>query len=477
MRVSVRSPQVWSPSRLAAVLTLVSVSVGGLPDSASAAPGDQLWVTSYNAPANDVDEANAVVVSPDASKVFVTGYSKGSTSRYDYATVAYDAPTGAELWAKRFNGRANKSDVASAVGVSPDGSEVFVTGYSKGSTGDYATVAYDGSTGAELWVKRYNGSANGFDAAYALGVSPDGSAVFVTGYSGRLGGLTSLNYATLAYNASTGAELWVKRYNGPANSLDHAYALAASPDGSAVFVTGYSYGLTSEQDYATVAYDASTGAELWVRRYNGPGNSHDKASALGVSPDGSKVFVTGYSKGSSSGADYGTVAYEATTGVQVWVRRYNGPISGADYANALGVSPDGSEVFVTGQSPGSTSEFDYATVAYDASTGVYRWAKRYNGPGNADDVAKAVGVSSDASEIFVTGRSEGSTSRADYATVAYVASTGAKLWLERYNGPAHRTDYANALGVSPDGSEVFVTGFSAGATNGWDYATVAYSVA
>jgi hypothetical protein len=50
---------------------------------------------------------------------------------------------------------------------------------------------------------------------------------------------------------------------------------------------------------------ATPGANLWVKRYKGPGNSSDIARALGASPDGSKVFVTG-----DSGAgfpDYATV--------------------------------------------------------------------------------------------------------------------------------------------------------------------------
>ena len=61
-----------------------------------------------------------------------------------------------------------------------------------------------------------------------------------------------------------------------------------------------------------------------MKRYNGPGNGDDVAYALGVSPDGSKVFVTGRSTGSTS-ADYATVAYDASSGTQLWVKRYNGP--------------------------------------------------------------------------------------------------------------------------------------------------------
>jgi outer membrane protein assembly factor BamB len=71
--------------------------------------------------------------------------------------VAYDATTGAVLWARRYKGPADQDDNATGVGVSPDGRTVFVIGDSWGTYPDYATVAYDASTGAALWVSRYNG--------------------------------------------------------------------------------------------------------------------------------------------------------------------------------------------------------------------------------------------------------------------------------------------------------------------------------
>jgi DNA-binding beta-propeller fold protein YncE len=88
---------------------------------------------------------------------------------------------------------------------------------------------------------------------------------------------------------------------------------------------------------------------------------------VAVSPDGSRVFVTGYSAGSVSYNDYATVAYDAPTGKEVWARRYNGPANGLDAANSIAVSPDGSRVFVTGSSSGSNGYGDYATIAYSAS--------------------------------------------------------------------------------------------------------------
>lgn len=60
-------------------------------------------------------------------------------------------------------------------------------------------------------------------------------------------------------------------YNGRVNSQDFASSMALSPDGSRVFVTGKSDGgRTTSDDYATVAYSAASGKRLGVSRYNDP---------------------------------------------------------------------------------------------------------------------------------------------------------------------------------------------------------------
>jgi hypothetical protein len=445
---------------------------------AVALPGAQLWASRYSGPAKLYDEANALAVSPDGTKVFSTGFSRSSPSDNDYATVASDAATGAKLWAARFDGGAHLDDQAEGIVVDPDGSTVFVTGRSQGGVDyAYATVAYDATSGAVMWSKRYDGPDDSGSEARSIGVSPDGSMVFVSGAS--YGSTTSIDYATVAYETSTGAKVWARRYNGPLNSHDEANALGVSPEGSSVFVTGYSYGLAQRADYATVGYDASTGARLWVSRYAEPSNENEEplgARAIVVSPDSSSVFVTGRNRSNTTANDYATVAYEASTGSQLWARRYDGPGAVShDAASALGVSPDGSSVFVTGSSSGSTGRSDHATVAYVASTGTTLWVKRYNGTGDGYDFAEALGVSPDGSGVFVTGSSLGATTGDDFTTVAYNASIGTRLWVTSYDGPLHSADGARSLGVSPDGSRVFVTGYSYGSTSTQDYATVAYA--
>jgi Tol biopolymer transport system component len=192
--------------------------------------------------------------------------------------------------------------------------------------------------------------------------------------------------------------------------------MAASQDGS---VGSRVRGSPTRVDYITVAYSASTGAKLWARRYNGPANDGGGALALGVSPDGSKVYVTGGSDGSDGLGDYVTVAYDASTGARLWVTRYNGPADDEDGAHALGVSRDGSKVFVTGSS-GAAGAADYATVAYDASTGAKLWDELFQRAGGRQRQRLRPGRGSRrGAKVVVTGSSQGSTRGADYATLAY----------------------------------------------------------
>src|SRR5262245_52539498 len=79
--------------------------------------------------------------------------------------------------------------------------------------------------------------------------------------------------------------------------------------------------------------DAQGGVPLWTNRYNGPGYGGDSASAIAVDSSGN-VFVTGESVGSGTGYDYATIKY-SNTGVPLWTNRYNGPGNSADYAYGI----------------------------------------------------------------------------------------------------------------------------------------------
>ena len=83
-------------------------------------------------------------------------------------------------------------------------------------------------------------------------------------------------------------------------------------------VTGNSDGVGTDSDYATVAYDIATGAQLWVARHAGTADSLDISQSVTVTPDGRHVIITGFMDNVESRRDYETIAYSLATGEQVW---------------------------------------------------------------------------------------------------------------------------------------------------------------
>ena len=132
-------------------------------------------------------------------------------------------------------------------------------------------------------------------------------------------------------------------------------------------MTGQSQGVSTGDDAATIAYDASTGERLWIDRYDGPDGQNDGGIAIAASSDGTKVFVAG-SDTASGASDFATIAYAADTGQRLWDAHYQGPAALTDFAIDVAVDPLGSRVFVTGSTwNGATSATsDLATIAYAA---------------------------------------------------------------------------------------------------------------
>jgi uncharacterized delta-60 repeat protein len=420
----------------------------------------QQWVAHYNGPGNGSELAYDLAVD-NSGNVFVTGSSYGSSTYDDYATVKYD-PNGTELWVRRYNGPDNGNDGASDIAIDSSGN-VYVTGYSYGvgTSTDFATAKYDTNSN-QLWASRYNGPDNSDDSASALAVDNSGN-IYVTGVS--FGSTTGTDYATVKYGPD-GNQLWAARYNGPDNSDDEAYDLAIDSLGN-VYVTGVGFSTSAGADYVTVKYDPN-GNHLWVAHYDGQENSDDSAYALAVDNPGN-VYVTGISFGDSTDYDYATVKY-GPDGNQLWAARYNGPDNSDDEAYDLAIDRSGN-VYVTGVSFGGSTGYDYATVKYGPG-GNQLWAARYNGPDNSDDYVSALTVDSSGS-VYVTGYSFGSSASADYVTVKY-DQDGTQSWVARYNGTGNSEDYVYAIAVDNSGN-VYVTGQSVSSSANFDYATIKYT--
>ncbi|MGB2696978.1 MAG: SBBP repeat-containing protein [Candidatus Zixiibacteriota bacterium] len=422
---------------------------------------DTAWVRTYNGPGNAGDAAIAIAVD-DSGNVYVTGQSFGDwTTEDDYATVKY-YPSGDTGWVRRYNGTGSRYDYVKALTVDRAGN-IYITGYSIGSWPYYewATIKYhpNGDTG---WVRRYSRAENVHSGAQAITVDRS-SNVYVTGYSANIS--TGSDYTTIKYD-SLGNELWVRTYDGT-NEADLASAIAVDIFGN-VYVTGYSVGSDTEYDYATIKY-YTNGDTAWVRRYNGPENKHDAASAIALDGLGN-VYVTGYSNASETYRDYATIKYDSS-GNELWVRKYSGEIYYyEDWARAIAIDGSGN-IYVTGNSVSldTWAYDDYATIKYYAN-GDTDWVRKYNGPGNLSDQACDIAID-DLGNVYVTGGSQGNGTDYDFAIVKYYPN-GDTAWVKRYNGSGNYRDEASAIAIDNYGN-IYVTGVTWSGTS-YDFATIKY---
>ena len=215
------------------------------------ASGDTLFETPYSGTGLGGRKPSSIAVSPTTGAIYICGleYSGSPVAGIDYLTLKY-SPSGSLSWAKHYNG--TDSDVDEKKKIIVDGTEsVYVTGFSEGisSAYDYLTIKYS-AMGDTIWTARYNNSEDGDDRAEDMKVDASGN-VYVTGWSRDFG--TRYDYLTVKYS-STGAELWDIRYDATSATIDSkAYALGIDALGN-VYVTGVSNGPTGNEDITTIKY-------------------------------------------------------------------------------------------------------------------------------------------------------------------------------------------------------------------------------
>ena len=293
---------------------------------AYAAGGDRLWAHRYDGSAHGVDTASDIVASPDGSTVYVTGSSATIAYRSDgtvlwvaeatpgrylaisaagstlfveagFTTVAIDAATGNEVWRAHYAPYGEYSEDA-GVAAGSDG-RVFVAGSADEMGSSWIILVAYGAAGDERWVRTWPDL--GYAWTSSLAVRYDGKRIYLAGEGDVGGGLFLLVFdpsgrvvfRSFPWFQGMGEHTWLSD-------------IAIAPDGENVYLAGDS----GAGDFATFGIGAS-GKQRWGLPYDGPGHRADFAASVVVSPDGSRVFVTGISNGMGTGTDISTIAYSA----------------------------------------------------------------------------------------------------------------------------------------------------------------------
>ncbi len=196
------------------------------------ASGIVAWAKKYNGTSNNEDNAVALVLDNSSSNVFVAGYGFRFGGVQDYVVIKYNASTGDSVAAATYNGPLGSTDQLTTMAID-NANNIFVTGYSSGAATsyDFATIKYNSSL-QQQWVQRTTNSGN--DLPFYIAVDNASGYLYVTGSSQGTG--TGYDYLTISYS-STGTMNWEKRENGSASSNDYASGVAVQ-DSDRIYVTG-----------------------------------------------------------------------------------------------------------------------------------------------------------------------------------------------------------------------------------------------
>lgn len=297
----------------------------------------------------------------------------------DVIVVKYD-PAGNVVWLRQFGSTNN--DWGNAIAVDANGNS-FIVGDTLGQLPDQdANRGYDfyiarfDAQGNRQWIRESGTASTGHtDAANSVAIDAAGNAYMAGVVGNTYGTSPRLNTATDAYVAkydSSGNQLWFSRIAGEGSEI--AYAVAASVDGSAIYLAGQTVsdfdlpGYPRKPIACCTSYDAfvarldGAGTIVWASNLSsqtleGPRHFADEARGITTNADGSQVYVTGFTLGTMPGAtskglqDIFVARYEGN-GTRTWVQQFGGALAtGSTHPDAgYGITLDPSgNVFVAGE--------------------------------------------------------------------------------------------------------------------------------
>jgi hypothetical protein len=260
-------------------------------------------------------------------------------------------------WVRRYPDTGSSSANTYAM-VLDYSSNVYVTGQSIINSNNYniCTIKYN-INGFQQWVAQYPGT---------IGTNRYANAIALDKYANiYVAGISSHDFCTIKYN-SNGVQQWVQFYDGPSHGDDEAEKIAVDNAGN-IYVSGYSDSAYNEFGYATIKY-SSDGRQLWVKRYNGSGETNVNGLLV---DDSCYVYLTGVNRGRAV-----TIKYDSS-GNALWTQIYTGigPLY-QTVANDIAIDVD-KNVYITGYSRGKQTYWDCLTIKYSYS-GVQQWLKKYN---------------------------------------------------------------------------------------------------
>ncbi len=443
--------------------------------------GNVSWVWNHNGKGDFSESGRSIVI--DANEfAYVGGYSYREGRERDIFLIKLESD-GDTVCSFIYDGTQNEDDELSAIALDANGF-VYATGYTKtiDQKSDMFTMKWNPNTCDTVWTRIYNHSSNQSDRGQSLVVDASGN-VYVTGRSDSnpVDTTDNLDVVTIKYDTN-GNQIWLQRYNGPGNLRDEPSRILLDNSGN-VLVCGR-VEKVNDDDFLLIKYASSNGNEVWpvASMYNGPFANDDRALDMTIDAN-DNIFVCGYSQtGSGNSPDDAAVVRFDPNGVATDFFLFDGIGLGND--QALAITTDfQNQVYVTFRTDvdptPALANYNYLTIKFDNNLNqLWLNPPMYNGPLNSDDIPVAITVNA-SGNTFVTGYSKSDTlngrTNIDWVTIRY-DSLGIQSDLESFDGALGGDDEPNAVALKAN--SLWITGFSVGnGNNQKDLTTLRYDLA
>ena len=253
-----------------------------------------------------------------------------------------------------------------------------------------------------------------------------------------------LQYEWGRWNVSHAVYLHAFSVAGQASTPQGVYF---KPDGTKMYVTGYTNNKVSEYDLS-VPWDVSTAVYLQAFSVVGQETSaHD----LFFKPDGTKMYIVGTDSDNVNEYDLGT-PWDVSTAV--YLQNFSVGIN----LTGLFFKPDGTKTYITVF--GQVSEYDLSTP-WDVSTMVYLQAFSVV---SQVPTPQAVFFKPDGTKMYVTGYTNNKVSEYDLS-VPWDVSTA--VYLQAFSVVGQETS-AHDLFFKPDGTKMYIVGTDSDNVNEYD---------
>jgi 6-phosphogluconolactonase (cycloisomerase 2 family) len=393
-----------------------------------------------------------VEVAPDGG--FVYAATQGGNALVVYARSAVN---GALTFVERETDGQGGADGLSSAGrlvLSPDGTQVLVTGTIDDSLAAFTRDGVNGTIAFHSIVK----DARGMDFASSAIESPDGAHVYVAAQDDDA-------VSAWVRDPGSGALSFLEAEldpGGNANGLRGARYAELSPDGAHLYVAS-AFG----DALAVYARDPATGALTFVeaeRDGQAGADGLDAVTQVVVSPDGEHVYTSGQME-----ASVGVFERDGVTGAVTFREKVSegvGSVDGLTGVQGLAISPDGANLYA-----GGTGESAIAVFIRGEDGGLDFLEVQRDGQGGVDGLAavRALAVSPDGAHLYAASFSDQAV-----AVFARDPATGALSFLELHRegeGGVTGIDAASSIDVGADGAYVVATGASSLALFGRDRTT------